>query len=86
MNPDYIKLAQIAYDTVLQTMIEGEKTHPVNDWQGISIADHTAHAADHLVKWSKGFTDELHLEHLITRLTMIKCLEANHEQVERQTT
>jgi hypothetical protein len=75
INPDYLKLAQIAYDTVLRTMQEGEKTHPSDEWQEVSISGHTAHVADHLVKWSKGFTDEPHLEHLITRCAMIKFLD-----------
>ena len=75
INPLYHKLSQIAYDTVLQTMLEGEKEHGVDGWIGLGVSNHTSHVADHLVKWSKGLADEPHLEHLITRLAMIKYLE-----------
>lgn len=80
MNPDYIKLAQIAYDTVLQTMIEGEQSHPANNWWNISTGVHYHHVFKHLSEWGKGDTSEPHLDHAITRLAMIKYLEANHEQ------
>lgn len=80
-NPDYIKLAQIAYDTVIQTMQEGEKSHPNDDWQNVDIMEHFRHALDHLANWELDENDEDHLAHAITRLAMIKYLEANHENI-----
>ena len=86
VNPDYIKLAQIAYDTVLQTMLEGAKTHPDNDWQSVDIMEHFRHALDHLANWELEEKDEPHLDHAITRLVMIKYLEEYcHDQTTRQT-
>ncbi|MFA5307796.1 MAG: hypothetical protein WC365_10165 [Candidatus Babeliales bacterium] len=75
MNPDYIKLAQIAYDTVLQTMIEGETTHPANEWQDISTADHAEHIKMHIGKHRRDKTED-HIAHALTRLAMIKYLES----------
>lgn len=76
----YKKLAQLAYDTVLETMQEGEKTHPNNDWQDVSILDHLGHANEHLFNYQhneniSGAT--IDLEHALTRLTIIKYLETN---------
>jgi hypothetical protein len=85
MNPLYEKLAQIAYDTVIQTMQEGEKSHPNDDWQNVDIMEHFRHALDHLAAWEIEENDEDHLAHAITRLIMIKYLEANHDQTTRQT-
>jgi hypothetical protein len=85
MNPIYTKLAQIAYDTVLQTMVDGEKTHPDNDWQDVSIIDHICHAGHHIDDYITKDTSEDHIAHALTRCAIIKYLEANHEQVERQT-
>lgn len=81
VNPMYIKLAKLAYDTVLQTMLEGAKTHPDNDWQSVDIMEHFRHALDHLANWELDENDEDHLAHAITRLAMIKYLEANHENI-----
>lgn len=85
MNPLYEKLAQIAYDTVIQTMQEGEKSHPNGDWQNVDIMEHFRHALDHLAAWEIEENDEDHLAHAITRLVMIKFLEVNHDQTKRQT-
>jgi hypothetical protein len=85
MNPIYHKLAQIAYDTVIQTMQEGEKSHPNDDWQNVDIMEHFRHAIDHLASWELEENDEDHLAHAITRLAMIKFLEVNHDQTTRQT-
>lgn len=80
MNPEYIKLAQIAYDTVLATMLEGEVTHPGNEWKDVAADDHTQHAADHIenalvameYNWVQS---EDHIGHALTRLAMIKAKE-----------
>jgi len=81
VKPIYIELAQIAFDTVLQTMIDGEKTHPANEWQNVDIMEHFRHAIDHLANWELDENDEDHLAHAITRLIMIRYLEANHENI-----
>jgi hypothetical protein len=80
MNPIYHKLAQIAYDTVLQTMVDGEKTHPNDDWQSVDIMEHFRHAIDHLANWELDENDEDHLAHAITRLAIIKYLEGEEEE------
>lgn len=80
MNPIYHKLAQLAYGTVLQTMIEGEKTHPDNDWQNVDIMEHFRHALDHLASWELEENGEDHLAHAITRLAIIKYLEGEGEE------
>ncbi len=78
MNPIYTKLAQLAYDTVLQTMIEGEKTHPdnpIDGWKDANIPTHGLHIVDHIYKHSKGDKTEDHIAHMLTRCAMIKYLE-----------
>lgn len=79
MNPLYTKLAQIAYNTVLQTMMEGEKKHGANGWKEKDVDYHFAHALEHLANWELQENEEDNLAHAITRLTMIKYLEDNHE-------
>jgi hypothetical protein len=85
MNPDYIKLAESAaklvYDTVLTTMLEGEQTHPGNEWQTVDILDHAQHALDHVADaqyeinhGEKLGTDD-HIAHAITRLVMVKAVQ-----------
>lgn len=75
MNADYIKLAQIAYDTVLQTMIEGEKEHGTDGWKKQKIPVHGTHAIDHIYFHSTGRNEEDHIAHCLTRCAMIKYLE-----------
>jgi len=75
INPDYIKLAQIAYDTILQTMMEGEKVHGADEWKKLSIYEHGIHAAQHIMDHSMGYTAEDHIAHAMTRCAMIKMLE-----------
>jgi hypothetical protein len=77
MNPIYHKLAQIAYDTVLQTMIEGEKEHG-DEWKSKSIAYHKEHALRHAELNYTGDTSENHTNNGMTRNAMIKYLEAEH--------
>lgn len=82
VKPIYIELAQIAFDTVLQTMIEGEQSHPANNWRNISTGVHYHHVFKHLSEWGKGDTSELHLDHAITRLAMIKYLEDSYDKTD----
>lgn len=74
INPDYIKLAQIAYDTVLQTMIDGEKEHG-DEWKHKSIDYHKQHALAHAELNYVGDTSEKHTDNGMTRDAMIKYLE-----------
>jgi hypothetical protein len=78
MNPIYHKLAQIAYDTVLQTMVDGEKTHPDDDWQEVDVYQHASRAWLHINDYYIGDTTEEHIAHALTRCAIIKYLEANH--------
>lgn len=80
INPLYIELARIAYDTVLHTMLQGEKTHPDNDWQDVSIIDHICHAGHHIDDYITEDTSEDHIAHAITRLAIIKYLEGEEEE------
>jgi hypothetical protein len=82
MNPDYLKLAQIAYDTVLQTLIDGEKEHGVDEWKSKEIAEHYEHAVEHLCNIGEcGCNNPMEeLAHCLTRCAMIKYLEAEKQQ------
>ncbi len=75
INPIYIKLAQIAYDTVLQTMIEGEKEHGANGWKDMPVYEHGLHATVHTIGYGAGDKSEDHIAHAMTRCAMIKYLE-----------
>lgn len=76
INPDYIKLAQIAYDTVLRTMIEGEQKHGTDGWKSKSVIYHKTHALQHAELAYTGYNnDEDHTAHAMTRCAMIKYLE-----------
>jgi hypothetical protein len=83
INPDYLKLAQIAYDMVLQTMIEGEKEHGADEWKSMSIIDHGEHAYDHTRNFLNGKafkemeTGEDNIAHAMTCCAIIKYLEVN---------
>jgi hypothetical protein len=74
-DPDYIDLAKTAFNTVLATMLEGEKQHPGNEWKTVDINTHLAHEAIHCVKYVEGDTSEDHIAHALTRLAMIKALQ-----------
>ena len=71
-DPEYIKLAQIAFDTVLATMLEGEKTHPEQDWQ---TANHIDRIMQHAYKYHNGDTAEDHIGHALTRCAMVKAIQ-----------
>ncbi len=75
INPDYLTLAQIAYDTVLQTMIEGEKEHGADQWKSKSMTYHKRHASEHADDAYVGDSKEDHIAHALTRCAMIKYLE-----------
>jgi hypothetical protein len=75
INPGYIKLAKIAYDTVLQTMIEGEKTHGADEWKGVSTSTHSCYMSIHGSKYCRDDKSEDHIAHAMTRCAMIKFLE-----------
>jgi hypothetical protein len=76
INPDYLKLAQIAYDTVLQTMLEGEAEHG-EEWKGKSIEYHKEHALRHAELNYTGDTFENHTNNGMTRDAIIKYLEGS---------
>jgi hypothetical protein len=80
MNADYIKLAQIAYDTVLQTMIEGEKVHGADGWKDETILCNVEHAKIHITDYLAMLLfgrklKEDDIAHAMTRCAMIKYLE-----------
>jgi len=75
INPGYIKLAKIAYDTVLQTMIEGEKTHGADEWKQLDTYQHASRAWQHINDYYIDDTSEDHIAHAMTRCAMIKFLE-----------
>lgn len=75
MNPIYIKLAQIAFDAVLRTMMEGEKEHG-DEWLHKSIDYHKQHALAHAELNYVGDTSENHTNNGLTRDAMILYLES----------
>jgi len=74
-NPGYIKLAKIAYDTVLQTMLEGEKEHGADEWKEQCVTSHLRHAESHIEHAVSYHSGEDHIAHAMTRCAMIKYLE-----------
>jgi hypothetical protein len=77
INPGYLKLAQIVYDTVLQTMLEGEAEHGPDSWKSIPSLEHKLHTADHFLKRAQSDIAEDHIAHALTRCAMIKYLEGS---------
>jgi hypothetical protein len=74
----YHELAQIAYDTVIQTMLEGEATHPdkpIDGWKHQPIEFHKLHAYQHAELAYTGNGKEDDIAHCLTRCAMIKFLE-----------
>jgi hypothetical protein len=90
INPEYLKLAQIAFDAVLQTMMEGEKVHGADKWKGVSKHDHKIRAGVHIMKSISHFETDNDIAHAMTRCAMVKYMEAekqisdinSHEEVE----
>jgi hypothetical protein len=75
INPDYIKLAEIAFNAVLQTMMEGEKKHGADEWKEQTMLEHKMHIAEHFYKINSDKLED-HIAHAMTRCAMIKYLEA----------
>lgn len=75
-NPDHIKLALVASETVLKTMKEGEKSHGKDEWKKQTIEDHREHAMNHIGNSIFINETEDHIAHALTRCAMIKYLEA----------
>jgi hypothetical protein len=75
VNPDYIKLAKVAYDTVYQTMIDGEAKHG-DEWLSKSIDHHKEHALGHAELNYVGDKSDKHTNNCLTRNAMILYLEA----------
>lgn len=75
VKPIYIELAQIAFDTVLQTMIDGEAKHG-DEWLSKSIDYHKQHAYQHAELNYVGDKSDKHTNNCLTRNAMILYLEA----------
>jgi hypothetical protein len=75
MNPEYEKLAKLAYDIVIKTMLEGEKAHPRNEELQELELHHVDHAYEHIQKHYKCDETEPHIEHAITRLVIAEAKE-----------
>jgi hypothetical protein len=71
MNPEYERLGELAKQTVIRTMQEGEQTHPGQEWLKIPTSEHYIHAQHHMTDWYYKDTSEDHIGHAITRLVMI---------------
>ncbi len=83
VNPIYIELAQIAFDEVIQTMLEGEATHPdkpIDGWKSVSVEEHLRHIKDHIDKLIAGDKTEDHAGHTSARLAMIEYLDAERNE------
>jgi hypothetical protein len=75
-NPDYEKLAQIAHDTVLRVMLDGEKDHPTDEWKGLTVKEHIDHIMRHVYDYFTGKQGEDDIGHTMTRCAMIKYQES----------
>jgi hypothetical protein len=72
----YEELGEIAKQTVIRTMIEGEKEHGVDGWKHKSVEYHKQHALEHAEKaYSCVPTKEDDVGHCMTRCAQIKYLE-----------
>jgi len=78
MNPLYHKLAQIAYNTVLRTMLENESSHG-DEWLHKSVDYHKRHAMEHAELSYTGNSKEDDNGHCLTRCAMVEYLEAEHD-------
>ena len=70
----YEELGEIAKQTVIRTMIDGEKEHG-DEWKYKDIGYHKRHAMQHAEKAYTGDTSEKHVGNCMTRCAMIKYLE-----------
>ena len=76
MSP-YEELGEIAKQTVIRTMMEGEATHPdkpVDGWKDFESYDHALHAVTHIMSFTVGLNGEDDIAHALTRCAMIKYL------------
>lgn len=48
MNPEYVQLAQLAYDTVLAVMAANEGRHEPGEWKTQTLYEHVSHGINHL--------------------------------------
>lgn len=79
MRLSYIKLAWTAAKCVYKTMIDGEKEHGTDGRKKQSVRDHKYHASEHCDNELGGDASEDHIAHAMTRCTMIKYLEVEHD-------
>jgi hypothetical protein len=79
MNPDYEKLGEIAKQTVIQTMFEGEKSHLDGYWKGLNKVEQSRRIEDHARLARCNNIEEDHIAHAMTRCAMIKFLEVEHD-------
>ena len=77
VNPLYEELGELAKQIVIQTMIEGEKTHPdkpVDGWKDMPFEQHVEHINEHVYCAKHRFINEDHIAHALTHCAMIKYL------------
>jgi len=80
----YEQLGDLAKCIIIQTMQEGEKAHPANDFMERTLLHHYAHAKDHLdnveydiaeeiLSGSSGLKEEVkgELEHALVRIAIL---------------
>ena len=67
---NYKQLSQLAYDTVLKTMLEGTKTHPDDDYMHRPFLEDYNHTKEHIRKYSLN-VDTVELEHAMTRIVIM---------------
>lgn len=86
IKPEYRKLAQIAYDTVLRVMTEGAKTHPGDGWKDIRKQVHIQRALRHMDNAYCGLdTGEDDIAHCLTRCAMVLYLKGMEAKSNEQT-
>ena len=66
MNKEYRRLADLAFYTVMLTMVEGEKQHSDNTYMQKPIPEDIEHAIKHLRRYLKR-GERVDLEHALTR-------------------
>ena len=66
MSKEYRRIADVAFYTVMKTMVEGEKQHPDNPYRHKPLLDDIEHAIVHLKRYKKK-NDVEDLEHALTR-------------------
>lgn len=64
-----------------QTLYEGAKEYPTNNWRLIPQESHLNHALVHYFKYQLGLDDEPHKQHCVTRLMMASATNPTTEDV-----